>query len=132
MSRFLAITFLIVAGIGCTHSPRNKNYLELAKKYHQQGAWQESQVLANNALKADAQNEEIHLLMVQNFSKLGKFTDAHEIIHQRLALRPHSTKLNLALVQWHREFGSKAAAYEIAKRIVVRDPVQLVAHQHIA
>lgn len=132
MSRFLAITFFLVAGLGCTHNPRNKNYLELAQKYHQKGAWQESLILSKKALKADTKNEEIYLLMAQNFSKLGKFTDAHQVIHERLALRPHSTKLNLALVQWHREFGSKEAAYELAKRMLARDPAQLSALQHLA
>lgn len=132
MLRLMAIFILISTGVSCSLSPTHKDYYLSAQYYFSQGAWEDSLSSTNLAIQADPANEEAYILRAQNLSKLGEFTSAHQQIHDRLTLRPHSSKLNLALIHWHQEFGSKTAALELAKRMIQRDPSQLAAHKIVA
>jgi thioredoxin-like negative regulator of GroEL len=132
MIKLLAVISLTAIGASCSQNSIKKNFIVSAQSYYAKGAWEDSYALAKLATKSDQNNEDAYLLQVQNLSKMGELTNAHGILHERLALRPHSTKINLALVNWHIEFGAKEAALAVAKRMILRDNSNLEVHKIIA
>lgn len=116
----------------CSHQRENKDLVTSAKYYFEKGDWQDSLFLCEKALKVDPHNEDLYILRASNLSFLGRPTDGHQLLHERISQKPHSSKLNLALIDWHRKFGSQKAAIEVAKKMIFRAPEQLEAHKVIA
>jgi tetratricopeptide (TPR) repeat protein len=130
MKFWLLLSFFALSSCG-THSVRN-NYFSSAEYYSSKGQWEDAIALSDLAVKADPQHEDAYLLKAQCLSKLGKYTEAHQLIHERLTLTPHSTKINLALANWHLDYGAKEAALSVAKSMIRRDQSNLAAHRIIA
>lgn len=132
MLRLLAVLSLIGLGAGCSSPVIHQNYYASAQYYFDKGEWSDSIEMTKLALKQDGANEDAYLLLAMGLSKSGELTEAHQLLHERLSLRPHSTKLNFALVNWHKQFGSRTAALEVAKRMIERDHSNLEAHKTVA
>lgn len=132
MLRIQTIVCLVLFGASCSNSVIHKDYYSSAQQYYAKGEWQDALMLATLATKQDFANDDAHILQAFSLSELGELTKGHQLLHERLSIRPHSTKLNLSLVKWHRNFGSKSAANEIAKRMIQRDDSNLEAHRVIS
>lgn len=131
--RMSGVFLTVLLGLlgGCSSAPDKFDNFKAAQLAFHENDFESAVRFLDRELKTHPDSEEAFLLKVKALSRQGEFSLAHEILHSRISTRPHSTFLNLALVDWHLEFGSRKAALEVAQKIIRRNPFELAAHRKI-
>lgn len=118
----LAVSIFIT---GCSSSQNKADYFASAKLSHDQSDWQSCIGFLDRAISQGQIQEEVYLLKADCLSRTGEVSDGHSLVHERLSLKPHSIEINLGLINWHRTFGSKLAAIEVARKMLSYDSKNL-------